>query len=228
MKPIDQNLLRPNQIDSLKREQEDLQGVIYGRPGADGSLPGYRSQAPGEVRGRLRRVDKMLADQAPEPLTGDEADKASKLEKELRTEITHGMLSAEEMRKNPATAVDRHMRWEKVNKAKILRWKNLRLQLNAGSEERDVANLEQYRPASSGHRIMTDAQIPGLHTMSEQAKDNWPLGEPKCDTAVAQNARVRKELSEENKQKARMNLANARAKKLAASASATAAEPVAS
>ena len=162
----------------------------------------------------------MLADQSPEPLTGDEQDKASKLERELRTEITQGMLSGEEMRKNPATAVDRHMKWERYNKAKILRWKNLRLQLNAGSEERDVANLEQYRPVSSGHRIMTDAQIPGLHTMSELAKENWPLGDPKCNTAVAQVEKRRKELSEEDKQKARTNLANARAKKLAAKATA--------
>ena len=226
MKPLDQNLLRPNQIDELKRTQDDLQSAIYGRPGADGQMPGYRSAVPGDVRAQLSRVNKMLSDQSPEPLTGDEQDKASKLERELRTEITQGMLSGEEMRKNPATAVDRHMKWEKYNKAKILRWKNLRLQLNAGSEERDIANLEQYRPEHSGHRIMTDAQIPGLHAMSEQAKQNWPLGDPKCDTAVAQNQRVRKQLSEEDKQKARTNLANARAKKLAAKASAVVAEGV--
>lgn len=211
MKPIDQNLLRPNQVQDLKSEQENLQRELYGGVGAEGQLPGYRSQGSGEARQRLRSVDKMLRDQSPDPLTGAEADAASKLEKELRTEITHGMLSAEEMRKCPATAVDRHIRWERLYKAKINRWKNLRLQLNAGSDERDIANLEQYRPASSGHRIMTDGVIPGLHTMSELAKENWPLGDPKCDTALTQNKRVRKEMSEENKQKARDSMANARA-----------------
>ena len=226
MKPIDQNLLRPNQIDELKRSQEDLQAAIYGQPDKDGHLRGYRSSAPADVRAQLKRVDKMLADQAPEPLTLEEEDKAVKLERELRAEILPGMLSAEEMRKNPATAVDRHMRWERAKKALIMRWKNLRLQLHAGSDERDVANLEQYRPEHSGHRIMTDAQIPGLHAMSPLAKENWPLGDPKCDTAVAQNQRVRKQLSEEDKQKARTNLANARAKKLAAKASAVVAEGV--
>ena len=72
MKPIAQNLLRPNQIDELKRSQEDLQSAIYGRGDSDGNLRGYRAQGSGEVRAQLNRVDKMLADQSPEPLTVEE------------------------------------------------------------------------------------------------------------------------------------------------------------
>lgn len=215
MKPLDQNLLRPNQVAELERERDSLQHTLYGGVGPDGQLPGYRSPGGGETRAHLHRVEKMLHEQSPEPLTGVEKDKLSVIEKELRTDIIQGMLSGEEMRKAPPTAVDRHIRWERANKAKIARWKNVRLQLNAGTDERDIANLEQYRPSDSGHRIMTDALIPGLHAMSPTAKENWPLGEPTCDTAEKQTKRVHRVISPEAREKARQNIAKARATRMA-------------
>jgi hypothetical protein len=184
MKPLDKNLLRPAQVQELNDEKVVLENTLRGDFG-------YQIQDRGAAVRKLRNIDKMLADQAPEELTGPEKDKLAKEEKELREQVTYGMLSKEEMRKNPPTAVDRHIRWEAGNKKKIDRWKNIRLQLNAGTQDRDVANLEQYRPETH-HGIMTDAQIPGKHAMSPKAKENWPLGEPTADTALKQVERKEK------------------------------------
>src|SRR5437867_8309443 len=139
MKPLDKNLLRPGQVQELNDEKVVLESTLRGDFG-------YQIQDRGAAVRKLRGIDKMLADQAPEKLTGPETDRLAKEEKELREQILPGMLSREEMRKNPPTAVDRHIRWERENKSRIARWKNIRLQLNAGTGDRDVANLEQYRP----------------------------------------------------------------------------------
>ena len=79
-------------------------------------------------------------------------------EKSLLNEILAGMPSQEEMRKAPPGAVDKHMAWERRNKAKILEWKNLRLRLNPS--EREAANLERFRPRDST-LSMDHAVIPG-------------------------------------------------------------------
>ena len=67
--------------------------------------------------------------------------------KTLLDQILTGMPSQEEMRKAPPGAVDKHMGWEKRNKPAIMEWKNLQLRLRPG--EREAANLERHRPASS-------------------------------------------------------------------------------
>ena len=80
--------------------------------------------------------------------------------KDLLGDILQGMPSQEEMRKSPPGAVDKHRQWERRNKTKILEWKNLQLRLNAGSGDRDVANLERHRPTASSLN-MDSAFIPG-------------------------------------------------------------------
>lgn len=213
MKDLDKNLLRPAQIEELEGERENLEAVIHGGRTIDGQLPGYRGAGSGEARRKLRSIEKMLADQAPERLTAVEKDRLYNVEKELRDKITYGMLSKEEMRKAPPTAVDRHRRWEATNKKDIFRWKNVKVQLSAAdgepasSRDRDAANLEQFRPEGVNQGIRTDNFIQGVHAMSPLAKENWPLGEPKCDTAVAQNKRV---MSESQKEKLRVNAQKAR------------------
>ena len=80
--------------------------------------------------------------------------------RELLAEIIPGMASQEEMRKAPPGAVDKHMAWERRNKAKIMEWKHIMCRLTAGSGNRDAANLEKHRPRDST-LSMDNAQIPG-------------------------------------------------------------------
>ncbi len=131
-------LLRPAQLDEMKNQVKI----------AEAKLSNPAIQDKGEARKQLIRTRATLETQTPRPpVDAAEEGRMVAREKQLREEVLAGMPSQEEMRKAPPGAVDKHMGWEKRNKPKILEWKNLRLRLMPG--EREAANLERYRPASS-------------------------------------------------------------------------------
>lgn len=211
MKSTSLNLLRPTNLIALQRERDEINEKLNG-PWK------HLIQQPGLLYRRLREIDQLMNTHAPEPITnGAERDKLSKRADELLEQITEGMLTQEEMRKNPPGAVDHLRAWERHNKPKILEWKNIRLQLAADTSDpetwnRDEANLERYRPAGATGRVRLDAQIPGKMAMSTEAKENWPLGEPTATTATA-HIKVRKPLTDSQRAAARERLAKARARK---------------
>lgn len=114
----------------------------------------------GVVAEQLRRVKRQLDTQRPVAFTSEEVDRAVRREAELRDEISKGMLSHEEMRKNPPGAVDRHRAWEKRAKPLINEWKNIKRRLHAGDDSEEVASVELFRPTSSTMN-MDGAQIQG-------------------------------------------------------------------
>ena len=134
-----QNLLRPHQVDDIKNER-----IVLGKNLASPHITDKAS-----VSRQLRQIDHQLQTQTPKPFEAKELDDAVKREAKLREEMLQGMPSQEEMRKSPPGAVDKHRMWEKRNKTKLMEWKNIMLRLNHDSEERDVANFEKHRPASS-------------------------------------------------------------------------------
>lgn len=149
--PANTNLLRPRQVDDAKHEIKSLEE----------QLRSPHIEDKGEVNTKLRRVRKSFEQQAPRPAENPaEEDRMVKRSRQLLTEILEGMPSQEEMRKAPPGAVDKHIRWEKANKAKIVEWKNLQLRLTAGSGDNEVANLERFRPRESS-LSMDNAVIPG-------------------------------------------------------------------
>lgn len=182
------NLLRPHQATELIREKEDLDRQLndpFIRP---------KIQNPGKMRQRAQTLARQIAEQVPAPVTNpQERDAMARREKELRTELQGAMLSQEEMRKNPPGAVDHELRFQRTMKNKVLEWKNLKLRLAAdGSRldtwDRDVANLERYRPEGV-HRLRVDAQIPGKFSMSDVPEENFQAifpNSPTIDTAAKQ------------------------------------------
>jgi hypothetical protein len=148
--------LRPGQIDRMESDRID----------AVGKLDDPSIQDKAAVHKQLRRLDLQLASQRPATITGKDKDQYVALEQELRKEMTVGMPSHEELRKNPPGAVAKLARWQKAkcgqfnltNKSAMLLWKNVRLSLNPG--ETDIANFEQYRPRRST-LSMDNAQIQG-------------------------------------------------------------------
>jgi len=146
------NLLRPNQIEELKDEEYALKRKLQ--------MADVMPVDRGAVQGQLRRVQRHLEVQSPKDVEGKEKDDLIKETDTLLTKILEGMPSQEEMRKNPPGAVDKHRKWEKRNKAAIVRWKNNILTINKGTEDTDIANLEKYRPRASTLN-MDNAQIPG-------------------------------------------------------------------
>ncbi len=179
MKDLKTNLLRYHQ-------REELQGEIEA---TNQMLPFAKPDEKGAIIQRRNKTQKQLDTQSPEPLTGKEKDTLSALEKKLRAKITHNMPTEEVMRKNPAGAVDWHTRWEKANKAAIKIWKNVRIQLNPDSADRDLSNIERYRPSGQTDRMRTDAQIPGLISFGNIDEADWPFEAPK-NTALEQAKRA--------------------------------------
>lgn len=153
--------LTPFQVDELKTERDTLEDALRG-PYAG------RLENPREMRNRVRAIDRQIAEESPKPYAGPELDKAVKLEAELREEFVNGMPTQEEMRKNPAGAVERHRLWEHTHKHRIMLWKNLRKRLHASGalgklrDDREVSNIEHYRPVTSPQSVpIHNAQIPG-------------------------------------------------------------------
>lgn len=157
-------LLRTDQIEEMEGEREALQR----------KLNNPRIEDKGAVAEQLRRVDRQLESQRPTPYPTTEIDRAVREEAELRAEWTDGMLSAEEMRKCPPGAVDRHLAWERKNIKKIERWQNIMRRLNAGSDAREVASIERFRPQVS-NLSMNGALIPGKNYFLPPADAAMPV-----------------------------------------------------
>lgn len=164
------NLLRPAQMAEHVAELES----------AKAQLENPRVQGKGDVRRRIRDLTQAYDAQAPRQLTDGKMKDALKQESEqLLRDILPGMLSQEEMRKNPAGSVDKHIKWERANKARIMRWKKIQCVLNAENGgnpltwDRDAANLERFRPEGAQDRLRLDAQISGHMSYRNISDENW-------------------------------------------------------
>lgn len=156
-------LLRPHQVAQLANERQAIEGALQ--------APDYvrnQIQDKGAMLKQVRSIDRMLHEDAPQPLIESERDAAVREEQELREHLTHGMPTQAEMRRAPPGAIDKLRKWEGQNKGKILRWKNLRLRMHAAgmldevATATDVANLERFRPAGGSHELnMDNALIDG-------------------------------------------------------------------
>ncbi|MGE0289527.1 MAG: hypothetical protein AB7I42_26060 [Bradyrhizobium sp.] len=149
--------LRPNQVEQLVGEKAAIEGMLQ--------APEYirnQIQDKGSMLRQVRSIDSMLHKDAPPPLIESERDDAVRSEQELRDELTSGMPTQAEMRRAPPGAIDKLRTWETRNKAKILRWKNLRLRMHAAgmldsiASATDVANLERYRPHGGAQELNMD------------------------------------------------------------------------
>jgi len=179
MQDLKKNLLRYHQREQLKGEITQ----------AEGMLAQAKPDDRGTIMASITRTKRQLDSQSPVPLTAKEKDTLSNLEKKLRARIVTNMPTEEVMRKGPAGAVDWHQKWEKINKPLIRMWKNAMIQLNPDSSDRDLSNIERYRPTGQLDRLRSDAQIPGLMSYGNVPEENWPFAEPE-NTAAKQAERV--------------------------------------
>lgn len=178
MKDLNTNLLRHPQREQLHADIAQ----------AEQMLPHAKPDDQGTMRSNINKAKRQLDTQSPEPLTGKEKDTLASLEKKLIKRITTNMPTEEVMRKNPAGAVDWHTKWEKANKKLIRMWKNIKIQLNPDNSDKDLANIERYRPSGASNRMRTDAQIAGAMSYSDIDPELWPLDAPQ-NTALEQSKR---------------------------------------
>jgi len=149
------NYLRPNQVDELEGEVKTAEAAL-----APENAVFAKNLDRGAMAKQLKNAKTMLHDQSPPEVKKGEADKLVAQERELRETILIGMPSQEEMRKNPPGAVAKHREWERRNKENVQNWKNIKLRMNLGSDDQDIANLEAHRPIRNTLN-MDGAQIPG-------------------------------------------------------------------
>lgn len=188
MKDLNAPLLRYNQREQIQHEIDN----------AESMLPHAKASDKPMVMSSIRKSKKQLEEGSPVPLVGKEKDKLHDLEKKLRTKIAENMPTEEVMRKNPPGAVDWHQRWEKKNKKLIKIWKNIRIQLNPDSSDRDLCNFERYRPSGQTDRIRTDAQIVGLHSFTGIEDEQWPFDAPTTTSLEQAKRRAMNEEDAEN------------------------------
>lgn len=217
-------LLRFHQREEMSAEIEQMESM----------MPQLKTPTDrGEVSKRLKRLKQSLETQSPQDLSGGAKDRLYQESKEIETALAQGMLTHEEMRKNPAGAVGYHMRWERMNKKKILRWKNIQQMLEPSSDDPDLSNFERLRPQGEANRFRTDAQITGHMSYGSIPQSNWDLafqGKGPENSALQQAERVHAQemgkpekkrkrfFSPEQIEKMRQSMANARAKKKKAEA----------
>lgn len=130
------------------------------------------------VRATIQRLTAMEAEHAVPDFTPKERDVAAKRVKELEEQIKVGMLSHEEMRRNPPGAVDQNVWWEKRNKRRINLWRGLQSALHKGipaDQAQSLLNIERLRPRTNAYN-MDNAQIPQARSFSfpsEAYKENY-------------------------------------------------------
>lgn len=192
------NFLRPNEVQECEEDRSTYTRMLKAREFDK------RVQHQ-QVLQSLKAVEQR-AKQAPPDLTPDQRSKADKRLKELEPQIQQGMLSHEEMRRNPPGAVAQNLRWERQNKARIHEWKNLQLALNKGMSQTDaegLLNVARLRPRVS-QLSMEGAQIPQTTSMllpgGPAFQESWErifgTGDSEKDELANENERLRAQLEE--------------------------------
>lgn len=128
---------------------------------------------PAQLAKGIRAMEDELEEYSPPAtLEGSTRDALAKRQVELRESIKEGMLTHEEMRRNPPGAVDQHRKWERAKKDAITEYKNVSRALEPFSDAKDLASVELFRP-SGGPSFSVNAQIPGHMAYSSVPQENW-------------------------------------------------------
>ena len=157
-----QSLLRPAQVEESRQEISNINRMLQ--------APAHERKHITDVGAMTKRRNNLatqLEAETPRPYKEEELDDAVRSFKRLGEEIKVGMLSSEEMRRNPPGAVQRNISWEKKNKSKIMEYKHSALRLLAGgdSPHPDIGdalpNIEMLRSHSTNYDLsMQGSQIP--------------------------------------------------------------------
>ena len=155
------NLLRPRQVQEGREELRRIDEMLSAPPHIRTKISDPRGMSA-----RRHRLKAELEEFTPKPFAASEKDAAVRDFGRLKKEIAVGMPSSEEMRRNPPGAVQKHQAWERRNKTKVLKMKEIGLRLQASGDLDDTLgeaaiNVELLRNHSTGFDLPLDgAQIP--------------------------------------------------------------------
>lgn len=139
------NYLRPREVADCQNDRAGLEAQL------NQPFKKLDAESSGNIRAAVKSVNERMA-QAPPELTAEQRTAVDREVKRLEAELQVGMLSAEEMRRCPPGAAEQNTAWERRNKPKVLKWKNLILALNRGASQVDLSyklNIARLRPRMS-------------------------------------------------------------------------------
>lgn len=167
--------LKPSEVQNRNDELGSIEKQLNA-PAWHLANTGATSERIANLRRRRESIRDEMEESAPPDVSGGTKDALAERAKVLEEKIRDGMLSHEEMRRNPVGAVGRHSRWEKANKHRILEYKNIVRLLEHDNDDPDVSNIERLRPhnlPAHGATYMMGAQIPGQFNYAGVPEENW-------------------------------------------------------
>ena len=174
----------------LEKEFKEIDGVINAPPWAKENITQAQKE---ELYTRRENLEASLDANKPPKLDGKTRDALANRLDEVDAQIRTGMLSEEEMWRNPAGSVDRHRKWEAKNKDAILERRNILIALEPDSDDVERTSVETLRPQlatrSAPATFMADAQLPGHFAQTPQSKVNFDKvfpDSPTIDTPLKQ------------------------------------------
>jgi len=174
----------------LEKEFKEIDGVINAPPWAKENITQSQKE---ELYTRRENLEASLEATRPPKLDGKTTNALVNRLDEVEAQIKTGMLSEEEMWRNPAGSVDRHRKWEAKNKDAILERRNILIALEPDSDDVERTSVETLRPqlATRGApaTFMVDAQLPGHFAQTPQSKANFDKvfpDSPTIDTPLKQ------------------------------------------
>ena len=162
-------ILTKNERDDRETQVARMKGQLRQPTWVNDALGG---NAPQQLSKTIRSIEDDLEENSPPQVDAPTRDALVMRQRELREKIKEGMLTHEEMRRNPPGAVDRHRKWEKQNTDRILEYKNIWRTLEPESDAKDLASIEVFRP-SRPMVYNSNSQIAGHFAYSDVPQENW-------------------------------------------------------
>ena len=150
---------KPDELRRLEREQQELYWALEGRSQFDGErlfgdqmperLRGGSAPDQDHVRTLLEKNQATLnASRPPADLTSIQRNKYATLERELRQDITEGMLSTSMANDPSEYNVDIELAWQHYKSAKAIAWMNVRQMLDPTNDSPFFTSIESLRPTT--------------------------------------------------------------------------------
>ncbi|RPJ52440.1 MAG: hypothetical protein EHM21_00105 [Chloroflexi bacterium] len=150
---------KPDELRRLEREQQELYWALEGRSQFDGErlfgdqmperLRGGSAPDQDHVRTLLEKNQATLnASRPPADLTPIQRNKYATLERELRQDITEGMLSTSMANDPSEYNVDMELAWQHYKSSKAIAWMNCRQILDPTNDSPFFTSIESLRPTT--------------------------------------------------------------------------------
>jgi hypothetical protein len=190
--------LSRNEVEKRESELQHIESTLSLDNPAKKDLDQQLRDNLAKRRNYLRK--ELQESRPPDDLPGETKDALAKRLEVLNDKIAAGMLTEEVMWRNPTGAVDRNLKWHHATKFDNQERRNILVLLNPHDTSRSFRSVELLRKSQAyqggAATFMANAQLPGNFAMTPQAKENWPLGEPKVDTPLKQAERREAEAME--------------------------------